>query len=187
VHLPVLSSFCTGKSRRWQTNVQHLGITPWAPPHAYASRRWGNLAGVQHNPRTQSYVNDDIRADGLQKVWGFQVGAWNVNSLTGRAGEVVEALSDKKVDVACIQETRWKGTGCKFCGAKSKRYKLFCPLAYFVGYRPNFTKILCLLTVAIAQSFSNSCLIHYVLCTSSFIDNSMFSLECVFLSNERIA
>jgi len=35
---------------------------------------------------------------------GFQVGTWNVDSLTGRAGEVVEALSDRKVDVTCIQE-----------------------------------------------------------------------------------
>jgi len=34
-------------------------------------------------------------------------------------------LADRKVDVACIQETRWKGSGCKFCGAKGKRYKLF--------------------------------------------------------------
>jgi len=30
---------------------------------------------------------------------------------------------DRKVDVAYIQETRWKG--CKFCGAKGKRYQLF--------------------------------------------------------------
>jgi len=29
----------------------------------------------------------------------------------GRAGEVIEALSDRKVDVACIQETRWNGSG----------------------------------------------------------------------------
>jgi len=42
----------------------------------------------------QSYVNDDLRADGLQKGWGFRVSAWNVDSLTGRAGEVVQALSD---------------------------------------------------------------------------------------------
>jgi len=27
--------------------------------------------------------------------------------------------------VACIQETRWKGIGCKFCGTKGKRYNLF--------------------------------------------------------------
>jgi len=64
-------------------------------------------------------------AHGLWKGWGFWVGTWNVDSLTGRAGEVVEALSDRKVDVACIQETRWKGSGYKFYGAKGQRYKLF--------------------------------------------------------------
>ena len=26
-----------------------LGVTPWAPPHAYANRRWGNPARTQHN------------------------------------------------------------------------------------------------------------------------------------------
>jgi len=51
-----------------------------------------------------------IRADGLWKGWRFGVGTWNVVSLTGRAGKVVEALSDRKVDVACIQETRLKGS-----------------------------------------------------------------------------
>jgi len=64
------------------------------------------------------------RADGLWKSWPFQVGPWNVDSLTGRAGEVVEALSDRKVAVACIQETRWKGSSCKLYGAKGQRYKL---------------------------------------------------------------
>jgi len=53
----------------------------------------------------QGYVNDDLRADGLRKGWGFRVGTWNVDSLTGRTGEVVEALSDRKTDVAYIQET----------------------------------------------------------------------------------
>jgi len=27
--------------------------------------------------------------------------------------------------MACIQETQWKGSGCKFYGAKGQRYKLF--------------------------------------------------------------
>jgi len=35
-------------------------------------------------------------------------------------------LLDRKVDVAYIQETRWKGSGCKSYGAKGQRYKLFC-------------------------------------------------------------
>jgi len=53
-------------------------------------------------------ANDDLRADGLQKGWGFRVETWNVDTLTSRAGKVVEALLDRKVDVACVQETQWK-------------------------------------------------------------------------------
>ena len=34
-------------------------------------------------------------------------------------------MSDRKADLACIQETQWKGSGCNFYGAKGKRYKLF--------------------------------------------------------------
>ena len=26
--------------------------------------------------------------------------------------------------MACIQETQWRGSGCRFFGAKGKRYKL---------------------------------------------------------------
>ena len=29
------------------------------------------------------------------------------------------------MDVACVQETRWRGSGCRFFGAIGKRYKLF--------------------------------------------------------------
>jgi len=37
----------------------------------------------------------------------------------------VQTLADREVDVACIQETRWRGSGFRFFGAKGKRYKLF--------------------------------------------------------------
>ena len=43
---------CSTKSRRlsrWRAII-FLGMTPWAPPHAYVNRRWGNPAGTQHNP-----------------------------------------------------------------------------------------------------------------------------------------
>jgi len=101
VHLPVLPSFYTRKSRRWRTNIQFVGITPWVPPHADANTRWGNPARTQHNPVLGCrVVNDDLRADGLWKRWGFRVSTWNVDSLTVRAGEVVEALSERKVDIA---------------------------------------------------------------------------------------
>ena len=37
----------------------------------------------------------------------------------------MEALTDREVDVRCIQETRWTGSGCRLFGAQGKRYKLF--------------------------------------------------------------
>jgi len=80
----------------------------------------GNAAQPCARAQAQGYINDDLKADGLRKGWSFRVGTWNVDSLIGRAGEVVEALSDRKVDVACIQEhthnTQHNTTVLRLCG-----------------------------------------------------------------------
>jgi len=39
---------------------------------------------------TEDCVRDELRADKLWKGWGLWVGTWNVDSLMGRAGELVE-------------------------------------------------------------------------------------------------
>lgn len=43
----------------------------------------------------------------------FRVGTLNVGSLTGKFLELVDMLKKKKVDVICIQETKWKGSSTK--------------------------------------------------------------------------
>ena len=81
---------------------------------------------AQPYAKVEGCVHDDCpRADELRKGWSFRVGTWNVDSLTGRSGELVEALAERRMDVACVQETRWRGSGCRFFGAIGKRYKLF--------------------------------------------------------------
>ena len=47
-----------------------------------------------------------------------------MDSLTGRLGELVEALAERRMDVLCVQENRWR-IDCRFFGAIGKRYKLF--------------------------------------------------------------
>ena len=37
----------------------------------------------------------------------------------------MEALAERQMDVSCVQETRWRGSGCRFFGAIGKRHKLF--------------------------------------------------------------
>ncbi|ESN91328.1 hypothetical protein HELRODRAFT_165342 [Helobdella robusta] len=56
---------------------------------------------------------------------GWKFGTWNVGTLTGRSLEVVEELQRRMVDVAALQEIRWKGEGTRFVGAKGGRYKLW--------------------------------------------------------------
>ena len=55
----------------------------------------------------------------------FRVGTLNVNTLRGRVCEVVETLSHRKVDVCCIQETRYRGGSCRTIKGKDTRYKLY--------------------------------------------------------------
>jgi len=73
-----------------------IWVSPHGCPTCLRKQEVGKPSQNAAQPcaRAQVYVNDDLRADGLQKGWGFQISTWNVDSLTGRAGEVVEALSD---------------------------------------------------------------------------------------------
>ena len=46
--------------------------------------------------------------------------------MTGRSGEVADALERRKVKVCCVQETRWKGEGTRILRTKTGgKYKLF--------------------------------------------------------------
>ena len=54
----------------------------------------------------------------------FRVGTLNVNTLKGRVCEVVETLSRRRVDLCCVQETRYRGGHCRIKG-KDSGYKLF--------------------------------------------------------------
>ena len=37
----------------------------------------------------------------------------------------MEVLAERRMNVACVPETRWRGSGCRLFGAIGKRYKLF--------------------------------------------------------------
>ncbi|GJW87601.1 retrovirus-related pol polyprotein LINE-1 [Tanacetum coccineum] len=60
----------------------------------------------------------DSRLASSRKI---RVGSWNVGTLTGKFLELVDALKRKKVDIACFQETKWKGSRNK----EGNQYKLW--------------------------------------------------------------
>jgi len=104
-----------------------FGFNPVGTPTCLRKQEVGkpSLYAAQPDAKAEGCVQDDPpRADKL-RGWAFRVGTWNIDSLTGRSGELVEALPERRTDVAYVQETRWRGSGCRFFGAIGKRYKLF--------------------------------------------------------------
>ena len=37
----------------------------------------------------------------------------------------MEALGERRIDIACVQEIWWRGSSCRYFGTTDKRYKLF--------------------------------------------------------------
>jgi len=59
---------------------------------------------AQPYAKAEGFVYEDpSRADELWKGWSFRVGTWSIDSLTGRSGELVEAMAERRTDLACVQ------------------------------------------------------------------------------------
>ncbi|GKE04351.1 retrovirus-related pol polyprotein LINE-1, partial [Tanacetum coccineum] len=61
------------------------------------------------------------RYDRLVGTRRIRVGTWNVWSLTGKRLELADALGRHNVNIACFQETKWKGSSTR----EGNRYKLW--------------------------------------------------------------
>ncbi|XP_070041421.1 uncharacterized protein [Nicotiana tomentosiformis] len=47
---------------------------------------------------------------GNKGVCMLRIGSWNVGTLTGKSIELVKILQKRRVNIACVQETRWVGS-----------------------------------------------------------------------------
>ena len=81
-----------------------IGLDPVGDPTCPRKQKVGKPSrnAAQPYPKAEGCAYEDpSRADGLRKGWPFRVGTWNVDSLTGRSGELVEALGERRIDIAC--------------------------------------------------------------------------------------
>ena len=75
-----------------------FGFNPVGAPTCLHKQEVGkpSLNAAQPDAKAEGCVHDDPpRADKLRKGWSFRVGTWNIDSLTGRSGELVEALAER--------------------------------------------------------------------------------------------
>ena len=52
----------------------------------------------------------------------LKVGTLNVGTMTGKGRELADMMERRKVDIFCVQETKWKGSKARNIGGS---YKLF--------------------------------------------------------------
>ncbi|ESO04386.1 hypothetical protein HELRODRAFT_172768 [Helobdella robusta] len=110
-----------GGEYRWKKRVRRISGDP---VHGVAVQ--GHVDGLATGTSLYSVAVQgtmDGRIICRPRDWRFDT--WNLGTLTGRSLEAVEELQRRMVDVAALQEIRWKGEGTRFVEAKDGRYKLW--------------------------------------------------------------
>ncbi|KAK3520940.1 hypothetical protein QTP86_018461, partial [Hemibagrus guttatus] len=81
----------------------------------------GNWATVGRTSRGGRRVRRQ-REKRKGKSVGLRIGTLNVGTMTGKGRELADVMERRKVDILCVQETRWKGSKARSIGAG---FKLF--------------------------------------------------------------
>ncbi|KAK1669375.1 hypothetical protein QYE76_057534 [Lolium multiflorum] len=72
------------------------------------------LPGVVKNEQGSPHLTRRVRrVRKLAEPRRIRLGSWNVGSLTGKLRELVDTAVRRRVDVLCVQETKWKGQKAK--------------------------------------------------------------------------
>ncbi|KAK3520223.1 hypothetical protein QTP70_019366, partial [Hemibagrus guttatus] len=81
----------------------------------------GNWATVGRRSRGGRRVRRQREKRKVKSV-GLRIGTLNVGTMTGKGRELADMMERRKVDILCVQETRWKGSKARSIGAG---FKLF--------------------------------------------------------------
>ncbi|KAK3564490.1 hypothetical protein QTP86_022780 [Hemibagrus guttatus] len=77
----------------------------------------GNWATVGRRSRGGRRVHRQ-REKRKGKSVGLRIGTLNVGTMTGKGRELADMMERRKVDILCVQETRWKGSKTRSIGFK---------------------------------------------------------------------
>ncbi|KAK3556181.1 hypothetical protein QTP70_005581 [Hemibagrus guttatus] len=79
----------------------------------------GNWATVGRRSRGGRRVHRQ-REKRKGKSVGLRIGTLNVGTMTGKGRELADMMERRRVDILCVQETRWKGSKARSIGAGFK-------------------------------------------------------------------
>ena len=59
------------------------------------------------NKQGFSYVNERVRVKKLAHGSRIRIATWNIGTLTGKLLELVDIMLRRRVNIACLQKTKW--------------------------------------------------------------------------------
>ncbi|KAK3514790.1 hypothetical protein QTP70_031178 [Hemibagrus guttatus] len=83
-----------------------------------AGGNWATVGGRSRGGRRVHRPREKRKG----KSVGLRIGTLNVGTMTGKGRELADMMERRKVDILCVQETRWKGSKARSIGAG---FKLF--------------------------------------------------------------
>ncbi|KAK3564321.1 hypothetical protein QTP86_012406 [Hemibagrus guttatus] len=83
-----------------------------------AGGNWATVGGRSRGGRRVHRQREERKG----KSVGLRIGTLNVGTMTGKGRELADMMERRKVDILCVQETRWKGSKARSIGAG---FKLF--------------------------------------------------------------
>ncbi|KAK3523086.1 hypothetical protein QTP86_013134 [Hemibagrus guttatus] len=83
-----------------------------------AGGNWATVGGRSRGGRRVRRQREKRKG----KIVGLRIGTLNVGTMTGKGRELADMMERRKVDILCVQETRWKGSKARSIGAG---FKLF--------------------------------------------------------------
>src|SRR3989442_13308561 len=131
----IKSNIMKGTTKLWRRTAQNA---TWGSPLPLVKTQSGEPGGavdrgglvpqrrdVFEVAPSHNRVYDERKRPDNPRGCRLRVGSWNVGTMSRRDGEVADMASRRCLDFCCLQETRWRGEGNKWLGAKGKRYKFF--------------------------------------------------------------
>ena len=100
-----------------------------SPPLEKTQGEGNDCSLVADEPRSVVHsIDDGNTPEGPRRSLNkIKLATWNVGSMSGKSGEIAEVMIQRKIDVCCVQETKWKGRSNRWlAGGQIKFYWVGC-------------------------------------------------------------
>ena len=103
-----------GSIEAWENNV----TSDWTPKVTGGHATWMQRRGGKQWRRRKERNKERKKAKKVK----LRFGTLNVGTMTGKGKEVADVMERRRVDILCVQETRWKGERARCIGGGYKMW-----------------------------------------------------------------